>query len=754
MRFLIYIFLLFVPISVLGNGENHELVEDWSDLCEFVPEFNRTWYEKDLEKTDVLESVSAPVMGNGDIVACVGGKANIQSYYMRLSEFWTDDGMEDRNVREIPAGCLKFYPKNPNTGFDTNKCSHEEKLLTAEIVSNIPFNENNLVFNSFVSAVENLLFVEILNTSNKPVTMIVELGTNVFHKINYHSTASIENGTMLLTRETNNNPGVRWISRAGFATKIFSNSNIKYKIDTNTSSCLAELSLNANESFKVLTSLEGGKNVQDHLEKAKYKISLIQENTLPQIRLKHENWWKYNWWLKSYVRTYDRTMDCYYYRSLYLLGTMCREGGLNAGLHGPWKHSDLKSRNAYAYCSNDLGAAVYYIPLISSNRASVSKMWIETASSWVPEARRWAKRECNLSKGIFFPVHWSPWGSVYHSNTWGQKYCASYVSLIGNWYYKYTGDTDYLREKIYPFLRECGDFYEEWLKKLPDGKYHAIDAASYESNDHNKNDSCLELLFADMIFTDLLKYSEILKIDKSKRAKWQDIKNNLVDFPLTKYNGETVFQADEVTKFDFSVNVLQTQIIYPGYRCNRFSNENIRKIGQNTIEQAVQVGSWFQDNMYGQGLYVAALRIGGFDVNMLIDNFKKLLIEHKIINYPNFISKVGLWEFNNQLCLQNYDQGVIFFPDYPANRKASFKHLRAYGAFLCSGEFYDGEVKNIQIFSEQGNIFSFYNPWNTDNINVTNSEGKIVKTKKSNNIISFKTKKGETYYVKNNLSRS
>ena len=39
------------------------------------------------------------------------------------------------------------------------------------------------------------------------------------------------------------------------------------------------------------------------------------------------------------------------------------------------------------------------------------------------------------------------------------------------WHYLYSGDEEYLREKAYPFLRECMLFYEGFLEKEEDGRY-------------------------------------------------------------------------------------------------------------------------------------------------------------------------------------------------------------------------------------------------------------------------------------------
>ena len=47
--------------------------------------------------------------------------------------------------------------------------------------------------------------------------------------------------------------------------------------------------------------------------------------------------------------------------------------------------SPLANPSFSSFCSNDLGAASYYIPLITANRATTAKTWIDTCYDWIPE---------------------------------------------------------------------------------------------------------------------------------------------------------------------------------------------------------------------------------------------------------------------------------------------------------------------------------------------------------------------------------
>lgn len=53
---------------------------------------------------------------------------------------------------------------------------------------------------------------------------------------------------------------------------------------------------------------------------------------------------------------------------------------------------------------------------------------------------------------------------------WGQRSDAAFAALNFIWHYQHTLDADFLRDTAYPFLREVGDFWEDYLK-LENGRY-------------------------------------------------------------------------------------------------------------------------------------------------------------------------------------------------------------------------------------------------------------------------------------------
>jgi alpha-L-fucosidase 2 len=89
--------------------------------------------------------------------------------------------------------------------------------------------------------------------------------------------------------------------------------------------------------------------------------------------------------------------------------------------------------------------------------------------------------------------------------------------------------------------------------------------------------------------------------------------------------------------------------------------------------------------------------------------------------------------------MQSYQGTVRLFPNWPKDKDAAFKNLRAAGAFLISASQKNGRVDEITILSEKGSDLRLIVPWG--------ASGTIVTPQGSKEIISgslhIKTRPGE-----------
>ena len=114
-------------------------------------------------------------------------------------------------------------------------------------------------------------------------------------------------------------------------------------------------------------------------------------------------------------------------------------------------------------------------------------------------------------------------------------------------------------------------------------------------------------------------------------------------------------------------------------------------------------------------------------------------------NY-GFMDKMSVWFENfalpvvvNECLMQSYNGTIRLFPNWPLDKDAEFRNLRAAGAFLVSAVLKNGKVEQIDIFSEAGGILKLILPWEKGGRALTQNGKKRFITKN----VEIETSKGE-----------
>ena len=84
-----------------------------------------------------------------------------------------------------------------------------------------------------------------------------------------------------------------------------------------------------------------------------------------------------------------------------------------------------------------------------------------------------AARELFGCRGVFFPLQTDAWNiSTPESHGWAVWIgAAAWLALHFMEHYEYTGDIEFLKNRAYPFFKECAEFYEDYLFLGEDGLY-------------------------------------------------------------------------------------------------------------------------------------------------------------------------------------------------------------------------------------------------------------------------------------------
>lgn len=735
----------FVPYSSVSAED----ADEWAYVQEIVGQYAGRW---SAPPTNVVTGnmTSGPILGNGDLGVVMGGDQNMQTYYISKSDFWALTKEDNSDGTPKAIGGLNIKNSSPS-GAESNY-SAEQDILNAEISSDLPFGGAPVRTRAWVSADSNELIVEITPVNSKqPVNVTAQLWSKSDNNENgYVTSAGAEEETVWVTRQTPER--AKGSCYAAVAGRVLGGENVTTSTDL---SSIAEISFTipAGENVAIVTSIDGGKEAVDCADKAKSRIEELDKAAVEGLYNAKQEWWK-DYWTKEYVVLGDRTLEEYYYGSLYQMGAASRAGKVAPGLFGHWTTTDSPAWGGdYTLDYN------YYGPfngMASSNRLEQLGSYFQPVLDFMDEGKKRAKAVKSVHgksypdglPGVKYPTHIGPWGMETYFDC-GMKSHAAFASLPFIWYYNYSQDTDFLRDTAYPYLIEVVNFWDEFLQKDNSGRYVVYDSSARESwSGSNDINPVIDLAFVRTLYKNIIPMSETLDIDADRREKWQDILNNLSPLPTMEFNGKTVFREaenrQEISTYGLGDNPVNMQGIFPGDNVGLGSDEELLKTALNSLDI---MNSWNQGNAFAN-IFVMGARVG-WPAQDLMNKMKSRISS---IKQPNLtyqsdghgLEGAGVIEAINSMLMQSHEGVLRFFPVWPQAKDAEFAHMRAAGAFLVSAKHESGVVQPVTVYSEKGKICTVENPWKERTLIVT-VDGNEVETVCEGNMYTFATDADKTY---------
>ncbi len=273
-----------------------------------------------------------------------------------------------------------------------------------------------------------------------------------------------------------------------------------------------------------------------------------------------------------------------------------------------------------------------------------------------------------------------------------------------------------------------------------DGTRYVIEhSAAHEGGDDlNPN---LDVGFMKRIERTCIDASIALGVDADLRPIWGNTIAKLSKYPTGTYGGKTVYLMAEAIGGDTTI----ASTFRPGdqpinMEGGVFPGENVF-LGGDPNELRIAIDSLDLMNSWGvtpggnsnNGFvkeFIIAARVGwpGAD---LIDKLKAAIFYSDAAAYGwretnlthaqggGGIETSGNVEVIDSMLMQSEGGVIRVFPVWPKERDASFKRLRAKGAFVVSSEQRAGQVVSVTVVSEKGKPLSIKNPWGTGMSQVT-----------------------------------
>lgn len=177
---------------------------------------------------------------------------------------------------------------------------------------------------------------------------------------------------------------------------------------------------------------------------------------------------------------------------------------------------------------------------------------------------------------------------------------SAWISAIYYDYYLYTGDEEFLLKRAYPFMKECGAFYEDFMVYDENGKLKSYPSNSPENRPDGDFEGARELsvsINATMDFallkellTNLVSISRKFDIDEEKRIIWEKMLSAIPEYEINEDGA-----IKEWLHKDFKDNYQhrhQSHIypLFPGFEINEENNKEMFDAMRVAVEKRLVIG--------------------------------------------------------------------------------------------------------------------------------------------------------------------
>ena len=801
------------------------------DYRKILGRYNGEWTNPTYEGLFNNEIPDTALLGNGDVGIASGGNGREKTFYLSKGDFWVygttgqvwEPGMLPLGgitLREaemdgtvsagaVPAEKAVSAERTVLASGVVQEFYEKQDILNAQIETRQRLGRIPAELTTWLACDKNLIVTELVNVGDRKAELMAELWAaseenGAFRPV----TTEILAESVLITRTTEKRAGYEqdpraWISRAAAAVKVLGAETVR-AARTGEGKGSVFFSVKPGQKIHIVTAVGGGGRTYrydgsrwDGPEPEENALRLLWEMpdlaAVARLKREHDRWWG-NFWQASVVDlgTEDEKLNQlqkFYYGAQYLLACSSREGKTAPGICGVWRvndtpgwHGDYHMNYNYispfygVYASNHpelalsaMEGALSYVPEGERRGASVEELKkVEPYPGFIEEkiASGAVNRERGIPEALLFPVGIGPWCSTPDDTYLKELLLAGYNGYLFTQYYQYTLDECVVRP-AYEFLKKCAALYEAWLTR-EDGTYRLY-AGWCEG--HIGVNPAAELATIQLVFQNLLFFSEKLGEDEDKYGRWREICEAMEQKPIWEVGGKRVFGLAEKRldekggpcdfRFEdgFYTNVVMLEYLMPGDCLGYFSSPEELQIARDTIDCLPPEQVWEQMNNFPR-IFTDAVRVR-YPIEKVVERMysaisgERMAANLRIVDHYHGIEKSGATEAVNSMLLASHKGIVKLFPNWFADKDARFWNLRAKGAFLISAG-YDGERReavDVVIVSEKGQPLTLVLPW-SEGAHVTDGSGNgisytlgTVPGWEEERTMTFETCAGETYQI-------
>jgi len=507
------------------------------------------------------------------------------------------------------------------------------------------------------------------------------------------------------------------------------------------------------------------------------RLAALQGRGLTELQKAHTAWWS-QFWAKSFIKlaSDDGTAD--YCANLWYLHLFAMAAGsrgevppkFNGGL---W--TDQRDDREWGAAYWHWNTQETYWPVFAANHLELHRPYQEMYWGMLPAVKQWTKETWELDgaqyqETIPFNGAMGVWQkergvhprapvpkNVAHTNLILSS--SAEIAMQFWWVYLYAGDEAFLRERVYPLMKEVAAFYVGYLEKDASGRYNMYPSNAHETFWKVKNPAS-DLAALRYFFAAIVDASRQLGADADLRAVWQDRLDHLAPWAINPATGAILpYDLRPGEKIDYR-NAENPDVFAVGVFPLITLGSPDYALGVKTFHARhnVNVYGWTTDSICAVRLGLAEPAPQGAPPQQ--QGISQLLVGHAQMyqDHPSGLQDYysrnpaihpyleGSGTFSTavgEMLLQSWNGLIRVCPALPKAWSADFK-LLAMGGFEVTAHAEHGEVRRVSLFSQGGRPVRMVNPFGGP-VRVTSDAREVLKS--DGPIVEFPTEADQTYTV-------